>query len=105
MPDDPPSNHFRDLPDQDRDPVVWDPAQRKFVPAGSAPAAASEPRRDPRRFYVGAPAEGQSAAPPPRAAPDAPAAPAAPPPPSAPPVAPPRPSPSPSPAPIPRTAP
>jgi LCP family protein required for cell wall assembly len=79
MPDDPPSNRFPDLPDQESNPVVWDPAQRKFVPrqgqadSGApaepkAPAAPSAPPgRDPRRFYVGAPAGQAPLAPPPRA--------------------------------------
>src|SRR3954470_11772259 len=103
MPDDPPADPFRDLPDQERDPVTWDPAQRKFVSGPPAPPAAAEPGRDPRRVYVGAPADGQPAVPPPRvglgAATAGPVAADAAPPPVAPPAARPRPSPPPGPAP------
>ncbi|MEY2460817.1 MAG: hypothetical protein QOG30_2647 [Acidimicrobiaceae bacterium] len=86
MPDDPPANRLPDVPDQESDPVVWDPAKRTFVPRAevSAPKAAppdapnpappaaptATPGRDPRRFYVGAPGAGQAPpAPPPRIAP------------------------------------
>src|SRR5690242_20301264 len=43
-----------DLPDQDADPVEWDPVSRAFVPR---PAAG--PARDQRQFYVGAEHAGQ----------------------------------------------
>lgn len=66
MPDDPPTNRFSDLPDQDSDPVVWDPAQRKFVPRTEVTEPKAEPGRDPRRFYVGAPDPGQPPPEPPR---------------------------------------
>jgi LCP family protein required for cell wall assembly len=123
MPDDPPSNRFQDLPDQDHDPVVWDPAQRKFVPrhgaAESAPPAEAKapaaptapPGRDPRRFYVGAPSDQAPLAPPPRATPSSSVPPAARAPGGAAPGAPPpriRPAPSvptPTPTPTPRPRP
>jgi LCP family protein required for cell wall assembly len=70
MPDDPPSNRLPDLPDQDSDPVVWDPTKRTFVPRTEAAAPEAEPGRDPRRVYVGAPETGKAPpAPPPRTAP------------------------------------
>jgi LCP family protein required for cell wall assembly len=113
MPESP--NPFADLPEQDADPVEWDPQQRRFVsqsereaatrpaPPTAAPptgAAPPEPGRDPRRYFVGAGAVGQ--APPPRAGVDAPAPPGPPPP-----VVPARPGPAPDrgPAPVPRPAP
>lgn len=83
MPDDPPADRFRDLPDQESDPVVWDPAQRRFVPRTAAAEASAEPSpeakaqpnadpgRDPRRYYVGAPDVGK-APPPPASRADAP---------------------------------
>src|SRR4051812_39822810 len=74
MPDDAPRKPF-DLPDQGSDPVEWDAAQRAFVPK-SAPEAATAPappKRDERRFYVGAGSVGQ--APPPRQGGAPPAAP------------------------------
>src|SRR5438067_409125 len=87
MPEDRPPSRFGELPDQTEDPVVWDPALRKFVPRDARPAEAA-PVRDPRRFYVGVPDERQrSGAPPPRVAP--PGSPSAPSP--APPPAPPSP--------------
>src|SRR4051812_31326434 len=107
MPENP--NPFAHLPEQDADPVAWDPQRRQFVPhsppptttAASPPAPPAPPSdgnadgRDPRRFFVGASAVGQ--APPPRAGVDAPA----PPPPAAPPLAPPGPAPAPGPRPAP----
>ncbi|MEY2423713.1 MAG: hypothetical protein QOI95_3780 [Acidimicrobiaceae bacterium] len=114
MPEEPPPSRFSDLPDQDSDPVVWDPAQRKFVPRTAAPApeprtAASEPRtaapepkaepgRDPRRFYVGAPAAGQAPPAPPAAPPRVPPSPGTP---GAPPARAPVPTPAPAPLPAP----
>ena len=108
MAEDPPSSRFGELPDQDADPVVWDPAQRRFVPRADAPATAATPApaapaappRDPRRFYVGAPDTGTAPpappAPPGRPAPSAPA-----PPPPGQPVPPLGPTPAPGPAPVP----
>jgi LCP family protein required for cell wall assembly len=106
MPD--PPNPFADLPEQNADPVEWDPQQRRFVnrsqqeptsrPAPPRPPA-QEPGRDQRRFYVGSSAVGQ--APPPRlggtAAPPAP--------PSSPPLIPAPPSPAREPLPLPTPAP
>ena len=94
MTDDRPSSHFDDLPDQNDDPVVWDPAQRAFVPRTATIDEPGAPDRDPRRFYVGPP----DAA----AAPSSPVAPSRPAPPRTPPPAPPsRPAPAPVPAPSP----
>ena len=92
MPDDPPPNRLPDLPDQESDPVVWDPVQRTFVPRKEVAAPKADPGRDPRRFYVGAPDVGQ--------VPPAPPPPVAPPPGIAPAPAVPRPVPA-----TPRTAP
>ena len=79
MAEDRPPSRFGELPDQTDDPVVWDPAQRKFVSRDAPAEAAAPPVRDPRRFYVGVPDERQGAgAPPPRVAP--PGSPSAPPP-------------------------
>jgi len=110
MPENP--NPFADLPEQDADPVAWDPKGRRFVPhsppetataasppATPAPSAGGAEDRDPRRFFVGASAVGQ--APPPRGGVDAPA----PPPPPAPPLIPPGPAPEPAPGPTPRPKP
>src|SRR5262245_41874461 len=71
------SDPFADLPEQEADPVEWDPQQRRFVPqpgratvegptapAQAPPTAASPVSRDERRFFVGVSAVGQ--APPPR---------------------------------------
>src|SRR5438128_3182952 len=69
-----------DLPDQDADPVEWDPASRSFVPR-----AAAGPDRDQRQFYVGAEHAGQG---PPTAAPSRPHVEPAAPGPLAPPTAP-----------------
>src|SRR3954463_16019324 len=107
MPDDPPRTPF-DLPDQGADPVEWDAAQRAFVPKSArepSTTAPAPPKRDERRFYVGAGSVGQG--PPPRqgAAPPAARSDA---PPAAPPPAPPstRPPPrAPIPAPLPRPQP
>jgi LCP family protein required for cell wall assembly len=105
------SDPFADLPEQEADPVEWDPQQRRFVPqpdratvqgpaAPAPPTAASPQGRDQRRFFVGSSAVGQ--APPPRGvdAPSPPAPPAAPP--AAPPLVPPSPAPEPSPVPGPK---
>ena len=111
------SDPFADLPEQEADPVEWDPQQRRFVqqpgratakaPAAPAPPTAASPvSRDERRFFVGASAVGQ--APPPRADDAAsPASPASPPgaPPAAPPLIPPGPVPEPAPAPPPPSKP
>jgi LCP family protein required for cell wall assembly len=70
MPDDRPTNRLPDLPDQDSDPVVWDPGRRAFVPRTEIAEPKAEPDRDPRRFYVGAPDAGRAPPPsPPRIAP------------------------------------
>jgi LCP family protein required for cell wall assembly len=116
MPENP--DPYAHLPEQDADPVAWDPQGRRFVPhkppethtATGAATEASTPvppatsagsadGRDQRRFFVGASAVGQ--APPPRGGVDAPA----PPPPGAPPLIPPGPAPEPAPAPTPRPKP
>src|SRR5215471_3954196 len=97
-----PSDPYAHLPEQDADPVEWDPQQRRFVPqpdrptskapAVSPPSGEGKPQaRDERRFFVGSGAVGQ--APPPRDV-DAPSPPA---PPGAPPLIPPSPAPSPLP--------
>lgn len=116
MSDDRPTDPFANLPDQDADPVVWDPATRRFVPKSEvtaaadqpaptappppAPAAPVAPGRDSRKFYVGAPEAGQ--APPPRQAVAAPpVVPTAPPPPAPAPDRPPAPAPAPMPRPRP----
>jgi LCP family protein required for cell wall assembly len=117
MPENP--DPFAHLPEQEADPVEWDPQQRRFIPhsprADSAaaspppPPPAAEPpqERDQRRFFVGASAVGQ--APPPRAGADALATQPPAPPPSLPPfpptVVPPGPPPGPEPAPLPRPEP
>jgi LCP family protein required for cell wall assembly len=119
------SDPFADLPEQEADPVEWDPYQRRFVPQPerasarppaapsppspspsppSPPTAASPEGRDPRRFFVGASAVGH--APPPRDGIDAPASPPpAAPPPTAPPGIPGAPVSGPDPVPSPQPAP
>jgi LCP family protein required for cell wall assembly len=110
MADDPPPNRLPNVPDQDSDPVEWDPVRRAFVPrsavteqaADREPTSAADPpappARDPRRYYVGSGDVGK--APPPRAPGGVTPAPVLPQPPTAPPApAPPGPS---IPAPAPR---
>src|SRR3954451_21829864 len=115
MPDDPPRTPF-DLPDQGADPVEWDAAQRAFVPKSArdpSTTAPAPPKRDERRFYVGAGSVGQAPPPrqggappaaPPPAAPSAGASAASPPAPPAPPSTRP-PQRAPMPAPLPRPQP
>lgn len=60
MADDPPRPPLGHVPDQSDDPIVWDPAQRRFVPRSERIAdAIPAPPPDRRRFFVGPEAVGR----------------------------------------------
>ena len=57
--EDQPPRPLDEIPAQTDDPIVWDPAQRRFVPTSERVAGvAAAPPRDARRFFIGAHAVG-----------------------------------------------
>jgi LCP family protein required for cell wall assembly len=57
--DDQPPRPLEEIPEQTDDPIVWDPAQRRFVPTSErVPGAAAAPPRDTRKYFIGADAVG-----------------------------------------------
>jgi len=77
MSDDQPRRGLDEIPPQAEDPIVWDPAQRRFVPSSERLGGAPAPPPDPRRFFVGADAVGRDLPPQPGTPPPAPVAPSA----------------------------